>query len=253
MAAKLSPYKSFKENLEDAHNLVDYAKAFTNRRIRRMRQELRYRIGDALKMSAGKRDILDCLESEDLFVVFKPEGNLGRSRFDDLRPLLRQALVAGCAALETYVADKTMESVGVILREGKLPRQMRLISLTVGHWAEIEDRYERRGWGIRAIIDEYIRETSSTAPNRIGSVLSTIGVKDWSKRVDKARGVDRTTTVEQLKAITLRRNVIAHSADRRGRGRAPIDVDYVKEQLGIIEGVVDALEKVITRHTGQPQ
>lgn len=218
-----------------------------------MRLELRQRIGGALKMSAEDRDILDCLESKDLFVIFQPGGNLDRSRFDDLRPLLRQALVAACAAFETYVADKTMESVGVILREGKLPPRMGDISLTVRHWAEIEGKYMRRGWGIRPIIDEHIRLTSSTAPNSIGSVLSTVGVKDWSKRVDKARGVEKNTTVRQLESITLRRNVIAHSADRKGRGRAPINVAYVEEQLEIIEEVVDALEKVIMNQTSQHQ
>ena len=95
MVTKLSPYQSFKENLEDAKTLVDYARAFRNKRNRRMRQELRYKIGDALYLPSNKRDALDCLESEDLFVVFKPNGNLRRSRFADLSPLLRQALVAG--------------------------------------------------------------------------------------------------------------------------------------------------------------
>ena len=213
-----------------------------------MREELRNKVGEALKVSAHKRKVLDCLESEDLFVVFKPDGQLDRSRFEDLRPLVRQALVAACAALETYVADKTMESVGVILREGNLPSRMKSISLTIGHWAEIEENYERRRWGIRAIIDEYIRDTSSTAPSSIGFVLSIIGVKEWSVGVDKARGVEKQTTVRQLDAITHRRNVIAHSADRKGRGRAPIDLTYVEEQLRIIEEVVDALEKVIMRH-----
>ncbi len=36
-------------------------------------------------------------------------------RLEDLRPLLRQAVVAGCAALETYVVDKAMYFIGSAL------------------------------------------------------------------------------------------------------------------------------------------
>ena len=124
------------------------------------------------------------LESDDLFVVFMPSGDLSRDRFTDLQPLLRQSLVAACAALETYVADKAMEFVGPALKSDELPARMKSIGLTVGHWAEIEEKYKRRGWGIRPVIDEYIRETSSTAPNNIGVVLSVVGVKRWSTKVD---------------------------------------------------------------------
>ena len=248
MARKLSPYEAFVDNIEDAEALLSYAHAFQNKRVRGMRSELRSRIGEALKVAVNRQKELDCLESDDLFVVFKPDSKLGRDKFTDLRPLLRQSLVAGSAALETYVADKTMEFVGPALAANEMPSRLSNISLTVGHWAEIEENYERRKWGIRTIVAEYIRETSSTAPNQIGIVLSTIGVRNWAGKVDAVRRVTRGTTVRDLGAITERRNLIAHTADRKGRGRSLVEHDEVQRQIKIIKDVVDALEKVLNEH-----
>ena len=167
MTSNHAPHDAFKDNIADADALLGYTLAFQNQRKRRMRRELRERVGDALNLPAKQREQLDCVESNDLFVVFKPDGSLKREDFDDLRPMLRQSLVAACAALETYVADKTMKYVGAALKGDKLPPRMKDIPLTVGHWADIEERYERRVWGIRSVVDEYIRETSSTAPSAI--------------------------------------------------------------------------------------
>ena len=248
VGTKLSPYEAFVDNIEDAKALMSYARAFKNKRNRRMRQELRSRVGDALKVPVNRQEDLDCLESDDLFVVFMPDGDLSRDRFTDLQPLLRQSLVAACAALETYVADKAMEFVGATLDADDLPSRMKSISLTVGRWAEIEKKYTRRRWGIRSIIDEYIRETSSTASSNIGIVLSTIGVDKWSTKVDRARNVSQGTTVKELDEITRRRNLIAHTADRKGLGRASVKPGEVERQLLTIEDAVCAIEEVLGEH-----
>ena len=250
MSEKLSPYEAFVRNIEDAKSLIRYANAFSNIRNRRMRQELRSRVGNALKVPVSQRDDMDCLESKGVFVVFKPGGGLTRNQFTDLQPLLRQSVVAACAALETYVADKAMEFVGNILRSGDLPTRMKSISLTIENWAEIQ-KYERHGWGIRRIIEGHIRELSSTAPNNIGFVLSTIGVKDWSVRVDVARNVGKGTTVKELQEITERRNLIAHAADKKARSKtqALAKLEEVEGQITIIEGVADAIENVLKQHS----
>lgn len=245
MPKKLTPYEAFQGNIQDAEALLSYARAFRNKRARRMRQELRARIGQALNIQVNRQDELDCLESDDVFVVFKPDGKLGREQFTDLQPLVRQSLVAGCAALETYLADKVMEYVGDALEAEEVPRRMREISLTIGHWIEIERRYKRRRWGIRSIIQEYVEQTSSTAPNSIGILLSTIGVEKWAKKVDDTRRVAGTTTVRELEEITKRRNRIAHAADRQGRGRAIARVAEAEKQLTTIREVVEALEKIL--------
>ena len=101
-----SAREAFDLNMADAEMLVALPGLLSNQRSRRMRSELRQRVGGALSMPKGKWDALECLENEQLFITFKPGHAAWRDRLTEinLRPLLRQALVAACAALETFCA-----------------------------------------------------------------------------------------------------------------------------------------------------
>lgn len=244
-SAKRSPMESFNDSMDDAEALVTYSWAFQNHRSRRMRAELRDRVGEALKIPINSRGAMDCIENGDLFIVFRDSEELGRERFDDLRPLLRQSIVAACAALETYVADKVMDWVGSSLQAEELPKKLRGIPLTVGHWSDIERTYTRRAWGIRGIVEEAVREQASTAPNKIGHVLGIIGIEKWSKKIDQERGVRSGSTVSDLHSLTWRRNRIAHSADRVGQGRAGLTVEEAEGFLRTIRSIAEAIDRVV--------
>jgi hypothetical protein len=244
---KPTPVEVFEMAIKDADHLVALVEGFTNQRSYRMRKELRQQVGEALKVPKAERDALDCLESEDVFLVFKPRSRLSRDDFADARPLLRQALVAACAAFETYLADKAMAHIGQLLRsKATLTPRLRQLPMTLGDLMEIQAGYERMGWGIRLhIVEPAIREMSSTAPNRVGEVLALIGVRDWAKKVDKQRKVDPGTTVVDLERITDRRNRIAHEADRVGRSRAKLSVDEVHHEIHTLKSIVEAIHSVL--------
>ena len=240
--------EAFHANMDDARLLVSYARGLKNRRTNRMRKELRDKFGEALYVPAKDRDRLDCIESDDLFIVLKPGSSLGRQDFTELRPLLRQALVAACAALETYVADIAMKYVGPVVGSESPPRRFRDIPLTVGDWFEIEKKYTARGWGIRKVVEGHLRRTSSPAPSQIGVVLATVGVNKWEKKVDAARDREYGTTGKDLNRIAERRNLIAHTGDRKGRGRATLTVGEVERDLLIIADVVNAIDRIMEDH-----
>ena len=248
MANKLPPYQTFLHNVQDAELLLQFDRAFRNDRSNKMRTELRNQIGNILKVSAKQRDQMDCIQNTDLFIVFMPGGNLPKERFHNRTPLLRSSLVAACAALETYVADRTMDFVGPLFDKDELPPRFRQIALTVGQWLDIERRYKRKGWGMRSIVEAHIRETSSTAPNAIGVVLSTIGVTQWASKVDKNRKVGPGKTVEDLNSITKRRNRIVHAADRKPRSRTPLTLKDVELYVNNIKSIVEALESIFKSH-----
>ncbi|MDO8614052.1 MAG: HEPN domain-containing protein [Dehalococcoidia bacterium] len=246
---KPTPLEAFNSNIGDAEALVTYARAFRNRRKNRMPKKLQERVGDAFKVPAKKWAGLDCLQNDHLVVVFMPNGGMGRHQFDDRRPLLRQAVVAACAALETYVADKAMRFVGKALRADQLTPRLREITLTLGHWDDIKKKgLKRPVWAIRPVVEEAIRETSSTAPSSIGKVLAIVGVQGWSKKVDGARTVEYGTTERELERLADRRNRIAHSADRTGQRRATIDLAEVESYITLTKSVVGALEAVLKAH-----
>ena len=112
----------------------------------------------------------------------------------------------------------------------------------------MDSRTGTPGRAIRDVVEDHIRETSSTAPNRIAEVLSTVGFRDWVKRVDTTRQVQPGTTEAELRDLTDRRNRIAHSADRQGRGRAALDVSQVKAYVRTIRLVVEATESLLKDH-----
>lgn len=243
--SKIPPLQAFHDSIDDAMALVEYASAFRNKRSRGMRTEMKSRIGEALRLNSRQRDGLDCIESDSLFVIFLDSRKLGRARFRDPRPLLRQAIVAACAALESYVADKAIERLGSALKSDPQPKRIREISLTVGQWIDIEARYSRRLWGVRKIVEDVIRQQASTAPSRIGEVLGMIGINGWARKIDGLRKVRGGTTVTQLDQLTTRRNRIAHAADRLGSGRASINIKDADAYIDQVQSIVVAMESLL--------
>lgn len=245
--ARPLPLAAFQANMADAHHLVRLAEGLTNRRAQRMRKELRDKIGAALKIKVADRDALDCLHSQDVFVTFLPGSRLCREDFVDQRPLLRQAIVAGCAATETYLADKVLTRVGPLLASSaSATRRMNQLPMTLHDWLYIEQHYQRRRRGLRErVVVPYVREQASTASSKFGEMLGLIGVENWARQVDQNRGVKRGDTVVLLDRVTARRNKIAHEGDRQGFGRAQLTVEEVREDLAGLESVVAAVEAIV--------
>jgi hypothetical protein len=207
-----SAIDAFESNIADARTLVTLAEGLENRRLRRMRVELREKLGAALKIPRRDQDALDCLESDELFVILKPGGSLNRGALsiEALRPLLRQAVVAVCAAIETYSADRAMELYPQAIRMEPIPTRLGELPMTVGDWLAIEQTYERRGWGLREVVDFEIRQQASADPSVLGRTFSMVGVQGVLGKVDGERGRARGTTDRELGEIVDRRNRIAH-------------------------------------------
>jgi hypothetical protein len=240
--------EAFADNMADAERLVAYARALTNRRTYRMRKELRAALGPALKIPKKQEDLLDGLESDDLFVVFKPKASLGRADFSDHAPLLRQALVAACAATETFLADWAVDETRSLIRDKReLPSRMLKVLMSVADWQLVHARKYPRRAITDYVIAPFIREHASTAPNRVGEVLSLVGCDKPLSQIDNLRKVTVGTTEEQLSEITERRNRIAHASDRVGRGRATIEVDEVDEHLSNLRSIVGAIGRLPIR------
>lgn len=243
---KMSARHAFNLNMQDAEMLVELAKLLSNQRVRRMRVELRQRLGSALSLARKHWDELECLENERVFVTFKP-GHAGwRERLDEpnLRPLLRQALVAACAAVETFCADRVMELYPAAIRKNPPPSRLLELSLTVDDYLTIDRKYTKKGWGLRQVVELEVRQRASPAPGQIGKLFALVDKKGLFPQIDKARKVAKNTSTQDLERIVERRNLIAHTGDRSGRGRATINVAEVETDLGIIVEIIDALDQL---------
>lgn len=242
---KPTALEAFELNMADADWLVSLAGLLRNDRRRRMRRELRDRVGEALRVSTKHRADMECLQNDQVFMAFLPGAAGWRELLQEvnLRPLLRQSLVAACAAVETYVADRVMENYASALQMVPPPPRLLGLTLSVHDYRRIESTYERRGWGLRQLVELQVRQQSSPTPSVIGELFSMVGhAGGLLKSVDKARGVAAGTSEKQLDELRSRRNKIAHEGDRRGRSRAPIELDEVRAHLGVARDVVLALE-----------
>ena len=244
--AKPSAREAFDANMADAEMLVALAKMLQNNRQRRMRAELRERVGEALSIPKRKWAELECLENDQVFVAFKPGAAGLRSELNEpaLRPLLRQAVVAACAAVETFVADRVMENLSLAMRMDPMPPRLLAMTMTIDDWLRIEKTYTRKGFGIRQIAELEIRERSSPTPSVIGELFSMVGKKDIFKSIDVQRKVVKGTSAGELDVIRQRRNKIAHEGDRKGRSRAAISVTEVQTYISQVLQIVDAMDRV---------
>ncbi len=116
--AKPTARQAFDSNMEDAETLVAVAEMLQNQRRQRMRAERREKVGAAIDIPKRRWKELECLENEQVFIAFKPDARALSQQLNEaaLRPLLRQAVVAACAAVETFVADRVMEHFSRAIR-----------------------------------------------------------------------------------------------------------------------------------------
>ena len=178
-------------------------------------------------------------------MIFKPGGSLDRGDFSEpeLRTLLRQAIVAIAAAIESYVAEKARSYLGVAFNDP--PVRLRAVSISLGDVIDIEKKYERRQWGYREVVEEWIAAEASASPSKIGIVFSTVGKKDIWKKVDAKRKLGSGAACRELEALCKRRNQIAHTGDRVGRKRATLAIAEVQTYFDNAKSIVEAMEAVL--------
>jgi hypothetical protein len=240
----LKPIEVFEANIADAERLIALARVLKNGR-RFARKEKRQAIGKALGIARRDHAALGCVESSDVFLVIKPSSSVRTEHFteEQLRPLLRQAIVAISAAVESYVAEKASTYASAAL--DARPDRLKDVALSLDKVIEIESRYQRRRVGHRAILEEYLEMTASPSPSKVGLVFSTVGQSDVLKRVDVERGVAKGTSAKELEGLYRRRNKIAHTGDRTHSGRAPLSLAEVETFDSQAKSIVEAMETVL--------
>ena len=245
--AKAQAIVVFEQNIADAERLILLSETLKNERKRRMRHERREAISNAVKTSQRDRKLLDIAENDQILIVFKP-NSLGLARHfeeGELRLLLRQAVVAIAAAVESYVAEKAKSYVPDACKAQPPPKRLLDIDLKIADLLDIERTYQRRAWGHYGLIWRYIDLEASANPASIGKVFSVVGKTGLWKKVDGRRGVKPGESERQLDSLAKRRDRIAHTGDRRGGGKAAIDANEVGTYLRNAREIVEALEEVL--------
>ena len=128
-----------------------------------------------------------------------------------------------------------------------LPARLAKVPMTVGQWDAINQGYKYRRRGItEVVLQDYLAKESSTAASQVGELLSLCGANNGMAKLDAYRKVKKGTTKDHLTVITDRRNDIAHTGDRVGRGRRKITSEEVESYLSQLESIVHAIEAVFS-------
>jgi len=113
----------------------------------------------------------------------------------------------------------------------------------VDQYLTIQDIYQKTGWGLRQVIELEVRQKASPAPAQIGQLFALVGEKGLLARVDNRRKVSKGATEAELNKIVARRNLIAHTGDRSGRGRAAITTTEVEADVATLISIINALDQ----------
>ncbi len=247
---KPTPMGAFDLNMGDAVWMIELAEALANQRSRGIYSGTRESLGTALRMTKKVQDGFEVMESDDFFVIIKPGSDVTLESLQDRTALLRHAIVAACAATETYFADRIIELVRPQLRahrtrNGALPPRLRSIQLTVGEAIELDHQYKNRRGLTERVVAPYIRERASVDPGALGEALSVAGHKGVFARIDAALEWPKGRCEKRMTEVANRRNVIAHTGDRAGRGRSPLSVDEARGITDDLTAIVHAAESLL--------
>ena len=246
MAGKrqLTPIEVFEANIGDAERLIAFARALENGR-RWARIERKRAIGQSARHTesrsrlSGLCRVARCVRGHQA----QERGTDRPLHGEELRPLLRQAVVAISAAIESYVAEKASTYASAAL--ASRPERLKDVMVSLDAVIEIESRYQRRRVGHRAILEAFIEREASPSPTKVGIVFSTVGQKDILRLVDAHRHVSRGTSEKELATLYRRRNKIAHTGDRTPSGRAALRLAEVDTFFAQAKSIVEAMEAVL--------
>ena len=140
--------------------------------------------------------------------------------------LLRQAVVVSCSALESFVWDILRENALTVIkaRGRKADQSLKDITLTLDDYLSLED-YTDPDERLKEIILKRFERGTLYDSAKIDEVMKILNVRDFWPEVKNHTGLDAATIRSQTSDLILRRNQIAHRADRPEDSAPPEEFD----------------------------
>lgn len=213
-------------------------------------------------MLSKARILLDCRDDEELIVLFnqlfvgivRERADLGQKFFrkDNLDLLLRQAVVAGCSALDVFVPsllEAYLPKMVLVRQRNFIPNDGEVKNLFRDFrfkledlWPLVEEESTNERWNMvtRRVLD-YCKDRTLSNDSGIASSLALLGVEQpWACIADRA-GEKEQTLRDRLRRVVGRRNDIVHRGDRPStdpNGNAVgIDFVWTQNHVGAIQTV----------------
>jgi hypothetical protein len=177
---------------------------------------------------------------------------------DGINFLLRQAVVVGCTALESFFWDALRENVLTIVRARKrgAHESLRKLTLSLDDYLSLEG-YDDPDMRLQQIILKNFERGTLYDTASIENIAKILTVKDfWPKVAEKTGNPDKEIK-RHIGEIIHRRNQVAHRADRPeqeadppeeqdGHGLRAINYAWANTRVSTAKNVVSAASEIFT-------
>ena len=175
---------------------------------------------------------------------------------DGINFLLRQAIVVGCTALESFFWDALRENVLTIVRARKrgADESLRKLTLSLDDYLSLEG-YEDPDVRLQQIILKNFERGTLYDASSIEHVARILTVRNFWAKVAAKTGNPDNEIKRQIGEIIQRRNQIAHRADRPdesadkpeeqdGHGLRAINYAWANTRVATARNVVSAASEI---------
>jgi hypothetical protein len=177
---------------------------------------------------------------------------------DGINFLLRQAVVVGCTALESFFWDALRENVLTIVRARKrrADESLRKLTLSLDDYLSLEG-YEDPDVRLQQVILKNFERGTLYDASSIENIAKILTVKDFWAKVAAKTGNPDNEIKRHIGEIIQRRNQIAHRADRPdenadspeeqdGHGLRAINYAWANTRVAAAKNVVSAASEIFT-------
>ena len=173
--------------------------------------------------------------------------------------LLRQTVVVGCSALESFVWDILRENTLTVVkaRGRKADDSLKTITLTLDDYLSLQD-YTDPDERLKEIILKRFERGSLYDLAKIDEIMAILTVKNFWKNVAEHTGFEDRMIRSQLTDLIQRRNQIAHRADRPEEGETtdphglrPITHAWVNARISTAKAFVQATAEAVGQAVAQ--
>ena len=177
---------------------------------------------------------------------------------DGINFLLRQAVVVGCTALESFFWDALRENVLTIVRARKrgADKSLRELTLSLDDYLSLEG-YDDPDIRLQQIILKNFERGTLYDASSIDRIAKILTVKDFWPKVAAKTGNPDKDIKRHIGEIINRRNQVAHRADRPdeeavppeeqdGHGLRSINYAWANTRVSTAKNVVSAASEIFT-------
>lgn len=247
------------QNFLVAEHLLQLHELFHELREEEASEPLRLAVCQCLALP--DKAILRHARNDQLVMVAKASAPIPPSLMveNGLDFLLRQAVVVGCTALESFFWDALRENVATIVRARKrgADESLRQITLTLDDFLSLESYNDPESRLQQLILKNFERGTLYD-PSSIEKITNVLTVKKLWPSVAHKTGLPEKDIRRQLGELINRRNQVAHRADRPsdetssaeeidGHGLRAISYSWAQSRISTAKAVVSASSEIIKR------